>query len=84
MQELAKYTPENHPDKKLLTDAFNKISDIALTVNESMKNNQNAKFFETLLETVKGIGVSIFWQEKIFTSESGCFRVVLKDVKIRH
>jgi hypothetical protein len=59
LKELLKFTPENHPDKKTLTDAYNKISDIATLVNETMKNNQGTKVYEALLDSVKGIAVTL-------------------------
>jgi FYVE/RhoGEF/PH domain-containing protein 5/6 len=59
LKELVKHTSDSHPDKKNLNDALQKMTEIANIVNDSMKNNQSAKIYDYLLETVKGLGVRL-------------------------
>ena len=58
MQELIRYTPEDHADFQPLQNAFNKINEVVANINEGQRQAEGLQRIIELQRQIEGIDVS--------------------------
>jgi hypothetical protein len=79
LQEAIKFTPEDHPDRKNLTDALVAVKKYADDMNKTVKLSENKKEFTRLAGMIEGLGaiktpllwsdekVRVQWDSELYT-----------------
>ncbi len=67
LQEVIKFTPETHPDRKNLTDALAAVKKYADDMNKTVKLSENKKEFTRLANIIEGLSViksPLLWSDE--------------------
>ncbi|PRP77478.1 hypothetical protein PROFUN_14298 [Planoprotostelium fungivorum] len=73
LKELLAKTPSDHPDHTHLENAYEKIKDITETVNTSIKQNDNSKQYNKIVDSIEGIMPHMLPHRKFISEDSFVF-----------